>query len=286
MFDRLTVCLTHDVDRVYKTYQYLSHDLKQMNLRNLFNWKNTFWCFDEIMEIESKYNVKSTFFFLNETLPFELFNVKNWPLSLGRYNIKSKDIINIIQYLDKNGWEIGLHGSYNSYKDLALLSEEKKILESILGKKVKGIRQHHLNLLIPQTFLFHKKLGFMYDSSYGLKGDIGFRKGIETPFIENTSQLLILPLTIMERFLYKVGNNNVNTIYNLIFKTIKYASENNSYLNILWHPEFFSKIDYPTYSETFEFIIKTCIDFNADFLTCEELSERIKNKTLPIFEIE
>ena len=28
----LTVCLTHDVDRVYKSYQYISHDLVQLKV--------------------------------------------------------------------------------------------------------------------------------------------------------------------------------------------------------------------------------------------------------------
>ena len=79
----LKIALTHDVDRVVKTYQYITHPLKKLLNGNLneFSYqlksiliKNPYWCFPEIIKIENEYNVKSTFFFLHESIPFDLFN--------------------------------------------------------------------------------------------------------------------------------------------------------------------------------------------------------------------
>ena len=130
----LKVALSHDVDRVKKSYQYFTSSLKksirfditglQYELKSFFG-REPYWNFDKIINIEEKYSVKSTFFFLDESIEFKLFNIKNWKLSLGRYSIENPEIISIIKQLDKNGWEIGLHGSYNSYKDFGLLKSEK-----------------------------------------------------------------------------------------------------------------------------------------------------------------
>ena len=65
----LRVAITHDVDRVYKTYQYLTYSLKNVkkinfkelvyHLSSIFR-NNPYWCFPEIIRIENEYNIKST----------------------------------------------------------------------------------------------------------------------------------------------------------------------------------------------------------------------------------
>ena len=68
------------------------------------------------MKIEEKLNVRSTFFFLNESKKFNILRPKTYELTLGNYNIHDKKIINAIKLLDAGGWEIGVHGSYDSYR--------------------------------------------------------------------------------------------------------------------------------------------------------------------------
>ena len=67
---RFVVCLTHDVDRIRKSYQYITHFIKTgklYHIASLFSKKNPYWKFNKIMEIEERYEVRSTFFFLNES---------------------------------------------------------------------------------------------------------------------------------------------------------------------------------------------------------------------------
>jgi hypothetical protein len=151
----LKVALTHDVDRTDKTYQCITHGLKSLKKGDipsvkyhLLSWRHrrkVYWNFEDIISLENQYGAKSTFFFLIESMPFQLFKPSRWKLSLGRYNIQEHRIASIIRYLDKNGWDVNLHGSFESYHNPALLEGEKKLLENILGHKILGVRQHYLN---------------------------------------------------------------------------------------------------------------------------------------------
>ena len=77
------------------------------------------------MEIEKSFGARSTMFFLNESIGPVLSKPKSWKLAFGRYDIHDKRIVNVIKKLEAGGWEIGIHGSYNSYKDYELLKRKE-----------------------------------------------------------------------------------------------------------------------------------------------------------------
>ena len=54
------------------------------------------------------------------------------------------DLVAVLKELDGSGWEIGLHGSLESYARPGLLQKEKDALEHQLGKAVISTRQHYL----------------------------------------------------------------------------------------------------------------------------------------------
>lgn len=57
---KFAVCLTHDVDRVKKSYQYLAHfakTLRYYHLLSFFLKEEPYWHFEKIMEIEEKYEI-------------------------------------------------------------------------------------------------------------------------------------------------------------------------------------------------------------------------------------
>jgi peptidoglycan/xylan/chitin deacetylase (PgdA/CDA1 family) len=277
--NKFTVCLTHDVDRVYKSYQYITHDIKKFkvnNLKPLFTKENPYWLFDKIMKIEDKYNVRSTFFFLEETIPFKIFSSKNWKYSLGKYKFSDDAIRAILKELDLDGWEIGLHGSYNSFSNLTLLKLEKTRLEDALGKEIFGIRQHFLRLHIPHTWKNQKKAGFIYDASYGLKNQIGFPNKSYYPFIEKNSKLLIIPLALMDGYLFQ-QTKNVDDAWRKCLEIIDEAENNNAVLVVLWHQRVFYDPDFPGYTKIYEKIISECKRRNALFKLCREVAE-IYNK--------
>lgn len=277
-----TICLSHDVDRVQKTYQYLTHDLRKGKFKNLlqiFNKQDPYWCFDKIIEIENKYSVKSTFFFLHESLKFKILKKSTWKLALGRYSLNDKKIIYVIQYLNKYGWEVGLHGSYNSYKSIDLLKYEKQKLEEIIQQKIIGIRQHYLNLNIPETWQLQKEVGFKYDASYGKKRGVGFIDEHNNPFIEKNNNMVVIPLTLMEANLMSTVNNNIDLALKIIRDLYDEAQKNNSTLVFLWHQRYFNEKEFPGYLKLYEEIIKEGKSRNAQFKKCIDIySETVKNE--------
>ena len=271
---KLNVCLTHDIDRVRKTHQYITKDLRMKrwgNLGSLFTREKPYWTFEDLAGLESKYGAKSTVFFLHETIAFNPLSPGSWKLSLGRYSITNPQIKNIIRWFDENGWEIGLHGSYRSYRDGDLLKMEKEILEEVLGKPVAGIRQHYLNLDEPDTWILQKQAGFCYDTTLGLTDRTGYKDQRVAPFIDQSSGLKIIPLTIMECCLFnEVGQNKQKALTRAV-EWMDHAQEHGCFYTILWHQHMLNESEFPGYRWVYEEILKECGRRNAIFWLCKDV---------------
>ncbi len=274
------VCLTHDIDRIDKTYQYFTKPLRALRKGNFFLFfkliksavtiRNPYWGFDEIMRIEEKYKVKSTCFILNESIKFQFKKPKTWKLSLGRYNIHDRRIVKIIKLLDSNGWEIGVHGSYNSYNNFDLLKREKDTLESILGHEVFGIRQHYLNFS-NNTFTLHNQVGYKYDSTWGYKNHIGFKEGKIKPFFPiANSYYCEIPLVIMDS-----PFANTQEKWKLFKEITEEVDRNNAYLVINYHNNNFSNSDFLEYNTDYIQMIKYLKRRNSHFMTMKEAYQEI-----------
>jgi len=246
---KFAVCLTHDIDAISLPRKMkLKNGLKtalSFVIKKWDPWHN----FNQIINLEKKYNAKSSFYFL----------ATKKGLNRG-YKIEKlkKEIINI----DKQGWEIGLHGGYYSYNNLEELKKEKKKLEKILNKEIIGFRSHYLRFKIPETWELLKKAGFKYDTSFGYAETVGFKNGICHPFkpynLNTNKQINILeiPLIIMDGHLFrymKLNNQQVwKTVKSLIDQTEKY----NGVITILWHNTYFTEQKIKIYKKILEYCHK------------------------------
>lgn len=269
---KFALCLTHDVDRVKKSFQAITHffiEKKPYHLISLFSKTNPYWSFEKIMEIEKKHNVRSTFFFLKETKKFKILHPSTYGLSLGYYDFKTSPIPNIIKTLDEGGWEIGLHGSYHSFNNKNLLLKEKNELEQVLGKPVIGIRQHFLNLNIPQTWEIQKDIGFKYDASFGYLDQIGFKEDKILPFQPLDNNFLEIPTTIMDSNLFSYYNEKER--WGKIISLIDVAEKNGGIINILWHQRVFNDKEFPGWATMYENIIQECKKRNAYICNAKDI---------------
>jgi peptidoglycan/xylan/chitin deacetylase (PgdA/CDA1 family) len=270
--------LTHDVDRVRKTYQYMTHFFRTRrfyHIKSFFSNKNPYWTFKQIMDIENNLNVKSTFFFLNERKKINFFRLKTYELSLGRYRIKDPAVTKIIKELNNNGWEIGLHGSFDSYCDINLLRKEKNELEKIVGKPVIGIRQHYLNLSIPTTWFYQQKVGFKYDASFGMTRELGFRDQIKNIFMPDKINMYVIPTVIMDAVLFSTSRTYKDA-WDKVITIIKEVKQNGGVLCIVWHTERFNNNEFPEQGQFYIDLINYCRQEGAWIGPCYEAIKYIK----------
>lgn len=237
---KFAICLTHDVDDIYPP---LSHrilsglwSIKKCNWSGLTEhllWNRTekkaspYINFQKIMELEKKYNAKSTFFFMAASKDPRRF----------RYNIE--DIAGELHFIAENGWEVGLHGGYYSFNDYDSIKQEKSRLERALGREVIGYRNHYLRFKIPETWDILHKCGFNYDSTYGYTNMVGFRNGMCHPFRPYDLQhqkwmdICELPLNVMECAMFDFAKPH--EAWEIIKQLLEKAELNKGVLTVLWH---------------------------------------------------
>jgi peptidoglycan/xylan/chitin deacetylase (PgdA/CDA1 family) len=275
------LCLTHDVDRIYQTYQPLYYGLRLGDLDRLldfFSDKNPYWQFEEIMSLEDELGVRSSFYFLNEQNLFDDRPVRDfldpqaWKLFAGRYDIHDPDVSDIIRKLDERGWEVGLHASYESFNDPDRLRMEKETLESLLGRDIAGVRQHYLNLKTPKTWEYHREIGLHYDSSLGSSETFGFTDGYG-PIYPFDDEFVVFPLTLMEVTVMR--DRDQDAARELCVDLLTEARNNGAVMTVLWHPRFFAEDIYPGYRDLYAELIEKALDMGAWVGPCNSCYEEV-----------
>jgi hypothetical protein len=272
---RFAVCLTHDVDEIKKTYQWISRPLRFLARGDFSGFKNQvysfiqkikgkepYYTYDDIISIEQELGVKSTYFILKERGNASLFSKKTWYLYGRNRSLQSPEMQALIHRLTANGDEVAIHGSFFSYKDPVLLNDETKELEHLIHEKVLGTRQHNLNLEVPATWEYQVNAGLRYDTTLGFKDNIGFRWGTSFPFFPNTGEeplpLLEIPLIIMDICL--------ESRIDKIAYCLTLADEVEHYhgvLTLLWHPPIFNMLEYPDARDIYIKINRHCKEKGA-----------------------
>lgn len=267
------VCLTHDIDMVY----YSKFNWPYQTARSLWRrqiskaWAillhrvsrkiNPLWNFEQIMNLEAKYGAKSSFYFLALEKGEQDFNFKIDELA--------EELKNIID----NGWEVGLHGGHESYENPDVIRREKERLENVIGKDVKGFRNHYLRFKVPTTWELLKETGFKYDATFGYADCVGFRNGMCHPFKPfdlNTNQfidILEIPLNIMDSTLDNYMRLDWEEAWKITQWLIDAVEKRKGVITILWHNTYM--VD--EMLEFYEDILKYCQKKNAWMTSGEEI---------------
>jgi peptidoglycan/xylan/chitin deacetylase (PgdA/CDA1 family) len=222
------ICLTHDIEGVDHPYSstkgiirgLTNKDSSRTALHYLIGRstakKNPYDTFDRILDLEGRYGATSTFFSV--------------PLNTLGFST-------CLRKLRAAGSEIGLHGVGGRFVGASEFIRQKKVVETLLGEDVIGVRNHSLELMIPRTFEFQKLAGFKYDASYfpPRYGD----KRRYAPFMA-VDGIAELPLAFMDSdFQEMTSLASVEKTWNRIERVLDEYRRNEGVCTVLWHPHAF-----------------------------------------------
>lgn len=257
------LCLTHDVDRMTKQWYhyifYARHNPRWQiaSLAEKIKGDEPYDNFRRIIDLEASYGAKSTFLFLNES---------HRELSasfMGRYDINSKRVQNVIQWIDKQGWEIGFHGSFYSYNNYELMKWEKDVLENIVGHSVVSTRQHYLNR-DETTWQIQKKIGLKYDSTIGNKQTTG-ENFPAMPYLTEEG-ILEIPITVMDTVSMK-NDTEVSKVQEVCRK----VAEKGGVVMLNFHQRQLRETEYPFIVKAYQGLLQRAKEDGAWIATMGEL---------------
>jgi len=268
------VCLTHDIDGVYKSITAKGFRAMEnlaygkMNesihlIKQIRSKKDPYVNFEEIMKLEGKYNAHSSFYFL--------------ALDPGDqdYEYRIEDLEEEIHTIQAWGWEVGLHCGHLGYRDLDKLKKEKRNLEKVTKTPIIGCRNHYLNFIVPDSWELLSKAGFLYDCSFGYADCVGFRNGMCHPFHPynlNTGksiEIIELPLVIMEHsFSDNYMRMDSDRAWEITRRLIDTVAQYHGVITLVWH----NTSCFGELGKFYEKILKYCAEKEAWMTSGENMA--------------
>jgi peptidoglycan/xylan/chitin deacetylase (PgdA/CDA1 family) len=254
--------MTHDVDwlsyrpihrAVYRGGIGIRRSLSLITLGLLSN-KNYGWNIPEILELERRYGIKSTFFF--RTL----------------YDSFAHLFPESVKLVKQAGCEIGLHASFNSHTSTSSMKLQLEHLHKISGQSIKGIRHHILKIRVPDTWKIEAEEGLSYDATFSYNRLFGFRAGCCYPYhpIElDRLPIIELPTSFMDwTALHRKMRGGVFS------KRLKMAldivSQYNGVMVVNFHNTYINRYTFDDVYSTYEDILKKASAGNAWIATASE----------------
>jgi hypothetical protein len=198
---------------------------------NTFNW---------IMDTSEKYGIKSAFYFIcGNTVPG----------MDADYQPEHPAIRSLIRFIHKRGHEIGLHPSYGTFQNPALIKKEADSLRKIaaeegISQNEWGGRMHYLRWEHPATLRALDECKLTYDCTLGYADQAGFRCGtcFEYPAFDHVQGKLlsirIRPLIVMEDTIMAsqyLGLGTSQAAFEKFKKLKEICQIMNGCFTLLWH---------------------------------------------------
>ncbi len=263
------VCLTHDVDaiseinvqqnirsiwKLIKTgaERPLGESLRwiliyKLNaLKGLTGKADQLCNFEKWLDLEQEYGASSTFFFAPEqvNLAHESDCMYTYDQKF-RFREQQITVAELMQTMDQQGWEVGLHPSWFAHDNVSEMRSQKQQVERVLGHEIESVRQHFLKYDPQKTPQTQFEAGFRYDSTLGFNDNVGFRRGSSYPFncydLEGNKALPLLqiPLTAQDGALMlsekglRLDPDSAVDYVRLMMEAVK---EVGGVLTLSWHP--------------------------------------------------
>lgn len=156
------------------------------------------------------------------------------------YDPRHSKVRQVVEWLDRNGMESGVHPGYNTFRSPEKLRREVAILRDTLGDRPLGGRQHYLRWA-PDSWIDWENCGLSYDSSVGYAEQIGFKAGTCIPYqpwlfpLNRKADLTEIPLLVMDRTLLAYMGLTKGEAIHAVNQMIARCRMAGGVFTILWH---------------------------------------------------
>ncbi len=279
---KFATCLTHDID--YIRTPWTANGLKNIFTSNIVSTINipikkitqtkSWLNFKEIINIEKKYNAKSTFFILP--------NNKKSEKGYDNADYTIKDIAPYLEFIESEGFEIGIHPSICTHKNCSSLKTE---ITKLAKYNPQSCRFHFL-IFRPETTMNTLEVNNLNtDSTLGFTEHIGFRNSFCLPFYlynfenDKQSKILEIPLNIMDVTLFDKRFMNIShdKVLSRIENIIKEIEKFNGVLIINWHNNYLSDFLYKGWKDLYIKLLDKLHNKNSLLTDVYTISTQIKN---------
>jgi peptidoglycan/xylan/chitin deacetylase (PgdA/CDA1 family) len=239
---------------------------------------------ERCLEIERRNEVTATYFFtaypgrdghrFDCTYDFE---------DRCRFAGSEGTVADVVRSIDREGFEIGLHGSYNSALADGRLAREKAAIEAATGLHVTSTRQHFLHWDIRTTPRLHADTGFTADSTLGFNRNIGLRAGTSLPFRwfdveeDRAVDVVELPIVASDPALLRgdaleLGPDLGRTVMRTMLERIVSVG---GVATVVFHP---NNLESPDYLSLFEDVIAFGRERDAWFASVAQLDDWFRTR--------
>ena len=256
---RFAAFLSHDVDEVRWSWR----RRLWMGLRHPRSWTDgprRYRNFDRVLAQEDRWQVRSSFFAASSG-----GHPRDPPYALV-------DVADDLKRLEACGWEVGVHGTYESFETPGRLTAERAALARLLGREPDGVRQHFLNLRPDRTWGLQEEAGFAYDSTLANRRRAGFRVGFCLPYRPPGHRILEIPITAMDSQLFWYEKVDPARATARVMGLSEAAEQAHGVMCLNWHQHTWDELSFPGWWEPFLSGVESLRARGAWFVTGRELA--------------
>ncbi len=236
--------LGKDLIRKKSIKQFIAH-IKEYIWVKFAGWKyDSHNTFNYLMTLAEANNISMFFYFICDNTAGRID---------GNYSMDDSNILRLIKEINSRGHQIGMHGSYNTFLDMAQLKKEYNILMDVIKKldinqQLIGSRQHYLRYRTSETIRHLNSVGLDFDSSLSYADHVGFRSGTCYEYtmydVQQRCKLNIKerPLIAMEASVLSSSYMNkgyTEEALNIFVSLRKECQKYNGDFVLLWHNSYF-----------------------------------------------
>ena len=296
---RFAVCFTHDVDLVSETATprqvarfaragFAGSGVLRAarpavrvvrSLRNGVARVPAATALEHCATLEKRYDATASYLF---TVPPPIgrsrYDCVYAPHDLCRFRGATRSVADVMRTLADEGFDVGLHGSYEGAFRPHALAAEREILRRATGLEITSTRQHFLHWDVRSTPRLQEEAGLRVDSSLGFNRNVGFRAGTSFPFRHfdvgagRALDLVQVPLVIQDgALLGPIGvGRGLSHALGVVDELLDGVAAVGGVASFLFHPD---KLGRPDWLQLYEHALGAAAERGAWFASLRDLGD-------------